>query len=184
MLRQGSGDPVVLLHGVTGSEGMWRRVVPLLAPHHDTVALTALGHRGGRPGWSGVRIADVVDDAERSLDELGFGRPHLAGNSMGGWGAIELARRGRAATVCALSPAGTWSIAEEGQRTSTGLLRRIATLTRRTRRVLPVAARSAIVRRLALRDNAVHRDRVSAAELIDLADDLIGCTVRDDLLRT
>lgn len=184
MLRQGSGDPLVLFHGITGSERMWRRVVPLLAERHDAIAVTALGHRGGTPGFAGARITDVVDDAERALDDIGLDRPHLAGNSMGGWVALELARRGRAASVCALSPAGTWSIAEEGARTSTRLLRRIATLTRRTRRLLPVAARSATVRRLALRDNAVHGNRVTPSELIDLADDLLGCTVRDDLLST
>jgi pimeloyl-ACP methyl ester carboxylesterase len=50
--------------------------------------------------------------------------------------------------------------------------------------MLPVAARSATVRRLALRDNAAHGERVAVEELIDLADDLIGCVVRDDLLRT
>src|SRR6195952_482650 len=138
MLRQGSGDPVVLLHGVTGSEGMWRRVVPLLAPHHDTVALTALGHRGGRPGWSGVRIADVVDDAERSLDELGFDRAHLAGNSMGGWVALELARRGRATTVTAFSPAGTWDPVSPEHKRTRKVLARAGADARRSRALLPL----------------------------------------------
>jgi pimeloyl-ACP methyl ester carboxylesterase len=85
---------------------MWRTVIPLLEPDYDTIALTALGHRGGRPGFAGVTVQDLVDDAERSLDDLGIGRPHLVGNSLGGWMAIELARRGRAASVCALFPAG------------------------------------------------------------------------------
>src|SRR6185436_19662526 len=82
MLRAGSGSPLVLLHGVTGSAGMWRRVLPLLAAHHDVIAPTALGHRGGtRPTLRPARIEHVVDDAERCLDELGFDRVHLAGNS-------------------------------------------------------------------------------------------------------
>ena len=50
MIRSGSGEHVVLLHGVTGSATMWRTVVPLLEPHYEIIALTALGHRGGRPG--------------------------------------------------------------------------------------------------------------------------------------
>ena len=53
-----------------------------------------------------VRIWDVVDGAEQYLDEQGLQKPHLAGNSMGGFGALELARRGRASTVCVFSPAG------------------------------------------------------------------------------
>ena len=61
------------------------------------------------PARRPVRIADLVDDVERILDEHVIDRPHVAGNSLGGWMALELARRGRARTVCALSPAGTWA---------------------------------------------------------------------------
>src|SRR5689334_8577002 len=109
MLREGSGEPLVLLHGILGSEGVWRGVVPLLAGDFDAIATTALGHRGGlEPAERPLTIAQLVDGAERQLDELGLDRPHLAGNSLGGWIALELARRGRARTVCALCPAGFW----------------------------------------------------------------------------
>ena len=109
MLREGTGESIVLLHGVMNSEAIWSAVVPLLATRYETIVPTALGHRGGRsPTRRPVRIADVVDDAEVSLDALGLKTAHLAGNSMGGWVALELARRGRARSVCALSPAGTW----------------------------------------------------------------------------
>lgn len=173
----------MLLHGVTGSELMWRRVVPLLAQQHEAIALTALGHRGGRnPTARPVRIADVVDDAERALDELGLDRPHLAGNSMGGWVALELARRHRARTVCALSPAGCWTTGTGDQQHATTALRRVVWLTEHTRQVLPVAARVPLVRRIALRDNVVHGNRLTPEEFVDLADDLLGCTARTDLL--
>ena len=43
-------------------------------------------------------MSEVVDAAEDYLDERGLDRPHLAGNSVGAFMAIELARRGRAAT--------------------------------------------------------------------------------------
>src|SRR4029450_11736357 len=95
---------LVLLHGLTMTrETAWREVVPLLADHHEVHVPGALGHRGGpsvprRP----LPVNDVVDAAEPSLDERVLDRPHLAGNSMGAFMAIELARRGRAATVCAL----------------------------------------------------------------------------------
>jgi pimeloyl-ACP methyl ester carboxylesterase len=49
--------------------------------------------------------ADVV---ERELDAYGIEAADLVGNSSGGWLALELARRGRARTVTALSPAGMW----------------------------------------------------------------------------
>ena len=184
MIRAGEGPPLVLLHGVTGSERMWRRVVPLLAPHHDTIAFTALGHRGGTPASGPATIAAVVDDAEQRLDDLGLQRPHLAGNSMGGWVALELARRGRAASVCALSPAGCWHADAADQHHASDRLRAVVRLTQATRAILPLAARSRAVRRLAMRDNAEHGDRLTPVEMLDLADDLLGCSVRDDLLGT
>ena len=102
---------LVLLHplGMSG-ETAWQELVPLLSHSHQVHTPTALGHRGGPPVQRRpVTMTDVVDAAERYLDEHGLDRPHLAGNSMGGYMAIELARRGRAATVCALSPPGFWS---------------------------------------------------------------------------
>lgn len=42
------------------------------------------------------------------LDDLGITAPHVAGNSLGGWVALELARIRPAASVTLLSPAGLW----------------------------------------------------------------------------
>lgn len=184
MIRRGEGEPLVLLHGVTGSETMWRHVLPLLTAHHDVIALTELGHRGGTPASAGTRVSDVVDDAERQLDDLGLDRPHIAGNSLGGWVALELARRGRAASVCALSPAGCWDAGTKEQTHGTSRLKAVALATRLGRPVLPLFARVPMVRKLALRDNAVHGERVPATELVELADDLLACTVLDDMLGT
>jgi pimeloyl-ACP methyl ester carboxylesterase len=44
-----------------------------------------------------------VADPQYSDDQQ---HPHLVGHSMGGFVAVELARHGLAATVCALSPGG------------------------------------------------------------------------------
>ena len=111
--------PPVLLHGIAMSGMAWQDVIPLVASHHKVYTPTALGHRGGRPAQRRPStMTDVVDAAERYLDEQGLQRPHLAGNSMGGYVAIELARRGRAATVCALSPGGFWSLGDGFQSSS------------------------------------------------------------------
>ena len=51
----------------------------------------------------------LADAVERALDEAGFERAHIAGNSLGGYVALQLAARGRAETVVALAPAGGWA---------------------------------------------------------------------------
>lgn len=56
-------------------------------------------------------------------------------------------------------------------------------MTRFTRPFAPLAMKSAIVRRLGWRDGACHGDRLTAAHSLEIADDIIGCTVNvDDLL--
>ncbi len=40
--------------------------------------------------------------------EIGVERPHVAGNSLGGWVALEMAKADAAASLCLISPAGLW----------------------------------------------------------------------------
>jgi pimeloyl-ACP methyl ester carboxylesterase len=181
-----SGQPaLVLLHGVTMSALAWQDVTPHLASHFEVHTPTAAGHRGGpaarrRP----ATVSDTVDAAERYLDELGLDRPHLAGNSLGGWLAIELARRGRAATVCALSPAGFWSMGHRSHTASTARVRRAVTLSRMPRPITALALRSGIARRIAFSDIACRADRISHAQAVEMVDDVLECEVATDLLGT
>jgi len=48
------------------------------------------------------------------MDAAGFETAHLAGNSLGGWVALQLAARGRARSVTALAPAGGWAAGDPG----------------------------------------------------------------------
>jgi pimeloyl-ACP methyl ester carboxylesterase len=164
---------------------MWRRVVPLLQAQHAVLAPTALGHRGGslatlRP----VRFEHVVDDFVRMLDAQGLDRVHFAGNSMGGWAALELARRGRALSVCALSPAGMWEINGRDHRHARQTLGTVAAETRLARKLLPWLVRLAAFRHVALRPTAAHGERVTGAEFLEMSDDMLGCAALDDLLVT
>lgn len=108
--RGGSGPPLVLLHGLFMTWRAWQPVIPVLQRSHDVFAPTLPGHRGGPPYPAGLEgIGPIADAVEARLDALGWERSHLVGNSLGGWLALELAARGRADSVVAFSPAGTWT---------------------------------------------------------------------------
>jgi len=180
-----SNTPLLLLHGVTMSERAWTEVVPLLTPHHEIISPTALGHRGGPPAvLRPARCAHLVDNVERDLDARGLDQVHIAGNSLGGWMAIELARRGRAVTVCALSPAGFWDSGSTTHSDSTGKIANGLTLAKLARPLAPLGLRSSLVRRIVLRDIAIRGDRATPAAALDIARDLLECTVTADLLST
>ena len=68
------------------------------------------GHNGGpKSGTWFLSSAVLADHVERQLDQLGWDTAHIVGNSLGGWVAFELERRGRARTVTGIAPAGGWT---------------------------------------------------------------------------
>lgn len=107
--RGGSGSPLVCLHGFTDTWRTWELVLPALEREHDVLAVTLAGHAGGPPIEGEASEAAIVDAVERAMDEAGFETAHIAGNSLGGYIALQLAARGRARSVVALSPAGGWA---------------------------------------------------------------------------
>jgi pimeloyl-ACP methyl ester carboxylesterase len=124
--REGSGPPLVLLHGVGHHWQAWRPVIDRLAGEFDVIACDLPGFGRSDPLAPGVdpTVPAYVDAVARWLDELGLQRPHVAGNSMGGAIALELAARNYVASATALSPAGFWTAAERrwAQWTSLGLV--------------------------------------------------------------
>jgi pimeloyl-ACP methyl ester carboxylesterase len=114
--RGGSGPPLVCLHGFTDTWRTWELVLPALEREHDVLAVTLAGHAGGPPVQGEVTEAVLTDAVERAMDEAGFETAHLAGNSLGGYIALQLAARGRADSVVALAPAGGWAEGDESYR--------------------------------------------------------------------
>ncbi len=106
----GSGSTLVLLHGLGGTWHIWKPVLPLLEKKHRVIAPTLPGHPGGLPIPDGVEptVEVLADLLIADLKARGIERAHVAGNSLGGWLSLELARRGFATSVTALSPAGGW----------------------------------------------------------------------------
>jgi pimeloyl-ACP methyl ester carboxylesterase len=108
--RSGTGEPLLLLHGTGGSRRHWVPVRPKLAAHHDVIAVDLPGHGESDP---------PPDDGDHTplgyavalaafLDELRIDAAHTAGDSVGGWTALQLAKLGRAQSVVAIAPAGLW----------------------------------------------------------------------------
>ena len=54
------------------------------------------------------------------MDDAGFETAHIAGNSLGGYMALQLAARGRARSVVALAPAGGWAKGDESYKETLG----------------------------------------------------------------
>jgi len=105
--RVGSGEPLLLIHGVGSRRQIWAPVVPALSQRHDVISVDLPGF-GESPVGAGSSIDQLIAAVTALLRELGIDRPHLAGNSMGGGIALELGRRGQAASVTAFSPIGFW----------------------------------------------------------------------------
>jgi pimeloyl-ACP methyl ester carboxylesterase len=112
--REGSGPPLVLLHGIGHHWQAWRPVIRQLASEFDVIACDSPGFGRSAPLAEGIEptIPSYVSAFQRFFAELGLERPHVAGNSMGGAIALELGRNGAARSVSAFSPAGFWSPAE------------------------------------------------------------------------
>ncbi|MGV0795113.1 alpha/beta fold hydrolase, partial [Mycolicibacterium sp. XJ1819] len=110
-IHLGSGEPMLLLHPFMMSQNVWKKVAPLIADtgRYEVLAPTMPGHNGGVKGRYFLDTAELADDMERRLDALGWDTAHIVGNSLGGWVAFELERRGRARTLTGIAPAGGWT---------------------------------------------------------------------------
>jgi pimeloyl-ACP methyl ester carboxylesterase len=112
--RAGAGEPLVLVHG-TGSH--WQAFGPVLeglAAHRDVIAPDLPGF-GASPPLSPASPHTPQAFAEAVaglLDRLELRDAHVAGFSLGGAVAYEMARLGRARSVTAISPIGFWTARE------------------------------------------------------------------------
>jgi pimeloyl-ACP methyl ester carboxylesterase len=112
--RAGSGDPLVLVHGIGSRWQIWEPVLGALAAEYDVLALDlpGFGDSPMPPPGTPPGVDSLTSLVEQFLGEVGFDWPHVAGNSLGGLIALELARHGVARSATALSPAGFASPAE------------------------------------------------------------------------
>jgi pimeloyl-ACP methyl ester carboxylesterase len=187
LYRAGEGEPVVLLHGFTGHWRHWKPVLADLVARYEVIAPTLSGHNGGPAYPSGIRLeklAHAGDSLEVHLDELGVDTAHFVGNSMGGALALELAKRGRARSVVALSPGGGWELGSREPERIARFFARQMRMVRASRKQIPRLMRRPGARKLALRDIMRHGELLPPADAIDLSLDPLGCTVVTDVLES
>ncbi|MFJ4715248.1 alpha/beta fold hydrolase [Streptomyces sp. NPDC088785] len=112
--RAGAGEPLLLLHGIGHHWQAWQPVLPILATERDVIAvdLPGFGSSPALPEGLSYGLSSVAPVLDAFCRHLGIERPHVAGNSLGGLLALELAREKLVRSVTALSPAGFWTQAE------------------------------------------------------------------------
>lgn len=112
--RAGTGEPLLLLHGIGHHRQAWDPVVDILATERDVIAvdLPGFGESPALPAGLAHDLATVVPTLGALCEALGIERPHVAGNSLGGLMALELGREKLVRSVTALAPAGFWSPVE------------------------------------------------------------------------
>ncbi|MER5470676.1 alpha/beta fold hydrolase [Streptomyces sp. NPDC002685] len=112
--RVGTGEPLLLLHGIGHHRQAWDPVIPILAAERDVIAvdLPGFGESPALPEGLTHDLSTVVPVLGALCEALEIERPHVAGNSLGGLLALELGREKLVRSVTALSPAGFWSPVE------------------------------------------------------------------------
>ncbi|HEY9474443.1 MAG TPA: alpha/beta fold hydrolase [Mycobacteriales bacterium] len=173
--RLGQGEPIVLLHGLGSDREVWRPVRDRLAGELEVLPVDLPGFGESVPlAQPAVPTPRALAGAVAELlDELGIDRAHLAGNSLGGWVAVELARMGRARSLTLLSPAGLW-------RHSTPTGARVAllasrTLAQRLNRWVPALLGNPVGRTLLLWHVIGRPWRMSTDEAVSMSRSMADC---------
>jgi pimeloyl-ACP methyl ester carboxylesterase len=165
--RFGTGEPLVLVHGISHRRQAWYPVAERLAEHREVILFDLPGH-GESPDLvpDGRPVKELLQDQLLELFfELDLERPHIAGNSLGGRISLEAAADGLVSSATGLSPAGFW----KGDRDFAYIRAHFAVLltaARLTRPAAPTIARSGLARRLMLASLMTHGERLDPDRVV------------------
>ena len=181
--RVGRGEPLLLIHGTGLSRQAWDPLVDLLSDRRELLLVDLPGHGSSPPPLPAIQPAPpgyALMLAEL-LDELGLDAIDVAGNSVGGWTALELAKLGRARSVVALAPAGLWP--DRDPLSAWGQLWAVFLASKYFRPLVPLAVRSGLGRTLLMRGSIGDPKSVSPEAATRLALSYQeGAGVREHLL--
>jgi pimeloyl-ACP methyl ester carboxylesterase len=148
---------LVLLHPLGADRRVWDPVLPLLDRDVMAVDLPGFGDAPALPGESVTPIELATALRDRLPAEF-----DVAGISLGGWVALELALAGWARSVTAIAPAGLWEQPLTPKRSTARLAARA------TRPLLPRVLRSERGRRAALLGTVARPERVPYEDALRL----------------
>lgn len=174
--RQGSGEPLVLIHGIGHRRQAWNPVIDTLAKHHDVIALDlpGFGESPGMPDGVGYDMDHATANLAANFSAWGIEKPHVVGNSLGGAIALELGARGLARSVTALSPAGFFGPFNRVQPMVFLMMLRLGSFLPDA--VLRAVSRTSIGRKLVGHSLYTHPERFTADEVYGDSLALKNCT--------
>jgi pimeloyl-ACP methyl ester carboxylesterase len=106
--RLGAGPPLVLLHPLGADRRVWDPVLEPLSKHREVIAVDLPGFGRSAPLGGSPTPRALAEALTEFLEKIGVPRPHVAGNSLGGWVALEMGLAGGARSVTGVAPAGLW----------------------------------------------------------------------------
>jgi pimeloyl-ACP methyl ester carboxylesterase len=86
---EGTGEALLLIHGMAGSSTTWRAVIPELAKRYRVVAPDLLGHGESAKPRGDYSLGAFAAWLRDLLDELGISRATVIGQSLGGGVAMQ-----------------------------------------------------------------------------------------------
>jgi pimeloyl-ACP methyl ester carboxylesterase len=86
---EGSGEVLLLIHGMAGSSDAWRELIPRLAKSYRVVAPDLLGHGQSTKPRGDYSLGAFAVWLRDLLDELGIARATIVGHSLGGGVAMQ-----------------------------------------------------------------------------------------------
>ena len=148
----GSGDPLVLIHGLGSASTAWKPIRPMLNQDFTVITVDLPGH--GQTPYSKGQPMDPHSLGVYVLEQLtslGIDRFHVAGNSLGGWVSLEMAsyEPHRVRSLVGVAPAGLWLNPYNARYPGTAIARFLA---RYTAKIAPTALHFEAARKLGFAD--------------------------------
>ncbi|QUM76088.1 alpha/beta hydrolase [Moritella sp. 24] len=121
--QQGSGSPIVFIHGSYATTSTWKKIVQQLAETHHCISIKLPGHCG-TPDPNDFAAPDINTELriiESVVAELTEQPIHLVGHSFGGVVALALALKGAVSIreLTLFEPVATWVFKSVGDQAMT-----------------------------------------------------------------